>query len=89
MDANKRKKLSRKSLKGQGLIEYLVLTCLVAVAAISVVSVVGRNIREQYANISRALTKGESQAVTFSEVQSKDLDAKGLNNYMENSHAPK
>ena len=80
---------TKKKRKGQGLVEYLVLTCLVAVAAISVVSVVGRNIREQYANISRALTRGDSQSVSFSEVQSKHLEAKGLNNYMENSGAEK
>jgi Flp pilus assembly pilin Flp len=70
--------------RGQSLVEYLVLTCLVAVAAIAVVSVVGRNIRENYANISNAL-RGEGRAVKHSEVQLQALDPKGFQNYMENS----
>jgi Flp pilus assembly pilin Flp len=41
--------------KGQGLVEYLILTCLVSVAAIAVVGTVGKNIREQFVNISAAL----------------------------------
>jgi type IV pilus assembly protein PilA len=41
--------------KGQGLTEYLILLCLVAVSAIAVVSVVGQNLRARYATISSAL----------------------------------
>lgn len=44
--------------RGQGLVEYLILVCLVAVAAIAVVSVVGQNLRARYATISSAL-RGE------------------------------
>lgn len=79
----------RASQTGQGLVEYLVLTCLVAVAAISVVSVVGRNIREQYSNISRAITKGDGQSQRFSEVNERQLEARGFQNYMENTDAAK
>lgn len=50
--------------KGQGLVEYLVLVCLVSVAAIAVVSVVGRNIREQYANVSASLRNGDKVDLT-------------------------
>lgn len=71
--------------KGQGLVEYLVLTCLIAVAAISVIGVVGRNIRENYANISRAITKGEGKSVPFSEVHDKLLKPRGFNDYTENT----
>lgn len=50
--------------RGQGLVEYLILTCLVSVAAIAVVGTVGKNIREQYANISAALRNGKSVKLT-------------------------
>ncbi len=40
---------------GQGLIEYLIIVALVAVATIGIVRVVGQNVSVQYANISRAL----------------------------------
>jgi Flp pilus assembly pilin Flp len=75
--------------EGQGLVEYLVLTCLVAVAAISVVSVVGKNIREQYSNVSRAITRGDGQSQKFSEVNERHLEARGFQNYMENTDAAK
>lgn len=74
--------------RGQSLVEYLILTCLVAIAAVSVVSLVGRNIQEQYANISHALTKGDGKSVSLSEPVPKTLAPKGLHNFMENTEVP-
>ncbi|AZZ37779.1 hypothetical protein CIK05_13550 [Bdellovibrio sp. qaytius] len=58
-----------KNKKGQGLIEYLMLVALIAVATIGVVKVVGFNLGKQYENINRALgAKGEKlQAENASE----------------------
>jgi len=50
--------------RGQGLIEYLILVTLVSVSAISIVTVVGKNVREQYANISAAMRNGEKVKFT-------------------------
>jgi Flp pilus assembly pilin Flp len=71
------------SSKGQGLIEYLILTCLIAVSAIWVVSTVGKNIAEQYANISRALTKGDGQSVQRTEADEASYRGRGMGDYME------
>lgn len=79
--------LKPRSNRGQSLVEYLVLTCLVAVAAISVVATVGRNIQEHYANVSSALTRGEGKSVTHSAVDARTLGARGFHNYMENAGA--
>ena len=49
------KRQIEKKESGQGLIEYLILVCLIAVSAISIVSLVGRNIQQQYNNISMQL----------------------------------
>lgn len=48
---------------GQGLVEYLVLVALVAVASIAIVRVVGTNLQEQYARISHAIRGSKASEV--------------------------
>jgi len=73
-----------KAPKGQGLVEYLILTCLVSVAAIAVVGTVGKNIREQYANISAALRNGKSVKLTAPEAGA--VEARGMDDFGESAH---
>lgn len=75
-----------KRVRGQGLIEYLILVCLVAVAAIAVVSTVGQNIREQYANISASLRGGD--AVKVSAPDRAAFGGRGLDDFMEGAKKP-
>ncbi|NDC24051.1 MAG: hypothetical protein EBZ49_07970, partial [Proteobacteria bacterium] len=56
----------RKS-RGQGLVEYLILVCLISVSSIAVVSLVGANIKELYANVAQSL-QGKKK-IDFSEVE--------------------
>jgi len=63
--------------RGQGLVEYLVLVALITAASIGVVSLVGKNIREQYANISAALRHGEKTELSVPGrrlIQERNLD---------------
>jgi len=69
--------------KGQGLIEYLILICVISVAAIGIVSVVGRNIQEQYANVSHALQK-ESR-IKLTKPDPKTYRGRGMNDFMEDA----
>lgn len=69
--------------KGQGLIEYLILVCVVSVAAIGIVSVVGRNIQEQYANISHALQK-ESR-IKLTKPDPKTYRGRGMHDFTESA----
>jgi pilus assembly protein Flp/PilA len=71
--------------RGQGLVEYLILTCLIAVSAIWVVSSVGKNITEQYGNISRALTKGDGSSVQRTEADEASYQGRGMGDYMQGS----
>ncbi len=73
------------SKRGQGLVEYLILLCLISVSAMWVVSAVGKNIQEQYANISRALTQGEGRAVPTTEAPAESYQGRGMGDYMENA----
>lgn len=71
--------------KGQGLIEYLMLVALIAVATIGVVKVVGNNVAKKYENVNRALgaqTSNELQAENASEGS---LRQKDLSNFLQGS----
>ena len=72
-----------KNQKGQGLVEYLILVCLISVTAIAVVSVVGKNIQEQYANISAALRNGEKVELTTPKEST--YKQRGMDDFMESA----
>lgn len=74
-----------RRILAQGLVEYLILVCLIGVAAIAVVSVVGKNIREQYANISAALRNSKKVELT---VPGKETyDARGMDDFTEGARS--
>jgi len=73
-----------KNESGQGLVEYLVLVCLVAVSAIGVVSLVGTNIRELYAKVSNSLQNG-TQSIEFSKPKKSDYQRRGMNDFEESA----
>ncbi len=73
--------------RGQGLIEYLILVCLIALSSIAVVSVVSKNIKEQYANVSSALKNGSKIEVTSPDSSSYDFH--GMNDFMEGAKTRK
>ena len=49
------RKLNRKAQSGQGMSEYLIIVALIAVAAIGVVTVFGRDIRELFSGTTGSL----------------------------------
>ncbi len=67
--------------RGQSLIEYLVLVCLIAVGSMAVVRVVGKNVRVQFANVSRALG-GQSQALESEKVSASDYSKRDFSDFM-------
>lgn len=71
--------------KGQGLVEYLILVALIAVASIGVVKVVGKNIAKQYENINRAMGAKSSQQLQVENASAGALEQKDLSNFIENS----
>jgi Flp pilus assembly pilin Flp len=71
--------------KGQGLVEYLVLVCLVAVAAIGVVSVVGQNIKARYATISSALRGDPNVKKEMASPEASSYKIRGFDDYTESA----
>lgn len=76
---------SIKNKKGQSLIEYLVLICLVGVGSMAVVRVVGKNVRVQFANVARALG-GENDKLEAEKVNLKDYSKRDFSDFMEGSN---
>ncbi len=70
--------------KGQGLIEYLIIVALIAVATIGIVRVVGQNVSVQYANISRALG-GQSYQLQADKPEEKMYKKKDLGDFLQGS----
>lgn len=73
-----------KNKKGQGMVEYLIIVCLVAVGTMSVVRVVGKNVSVQYANIAKALG-GDTQQISAGKVERHMYKKKDLSNFLQNS----
>lgn len=76
-----------KKIKGQGLTEYLILLCLVAVSAIAVVSVVGQNLRARYATISDALRGDREVNRDMDAPDASSIQLRGFDDYTESSTA--
>lgn len=70
-----------RNRRGQGLTEYLILVCLIAVSAIAIVSVLGQNIRAKYASISAAI-RGESNLERQTTADSQqDYQLRGMDDF--------
>ncbi|MFM8315955.1 MAG: hypothetical protein ACKOA8_16880 [Deltaproteobacteria bacterium] len=76
-----------KNQKGQGLVEYLVLVCLITVSSIAVVSVVGANIKELYANVAHSL-QGKKK-VKFTETDAEMYQVRSLEDFTEGAQIKK
>ncbi len=70
---------------GQGLVEYLILVALIGVSTIAIVSLVGQNLREQYANISAAIRNKQSVSLTAPEASS--YGSRNMDDFTEGSRS--
>jgi len=77
-----------KSQKGQGLIEYLILVALVAVASISVVKVLQNTINSQFANTINSLQGNGRHKIQAVEVTDSLFKKKDLSDFMKGASNP-
>lgn len=71
-----------KNKRGQGLIEYLMLVALIAVATIGVVKIVGHNLGKKYENINRALG-ADGEQLKAENASKGALAQKDLSNFLD------
>lgn len=68
---------------GQGLIEYLMLVSLIAVATIGVIKVVGHNLTNKYENINRALGASKKTELKAENASDSAMKQKDLSNFLD------
>lgn len=71
-----------RNSRGQGLIEYLVIVALVAVATIGVVRVLGQAVNSRFATITYAL-QGKKAKPTVDTIPEEQLKKRDLGNFMD------
>lgn len=81
MEDNIRKKINNK--KGQGLTEYIIIVALIALAAIGVVQIFGKQIREQFHTMVAAMAGKEQKVNDFSSESKNKVKNKTLGNYLQ------
>ncbi len=70
-----------RSQSGQGLIEYLIIVALVAVATIGVVRVLGHAVTSRFNTISYAL-QGKRKVTKIENLQDHQLEKRDLGDFM-------
>ena len=70
-----------KKKRGQGLIEYLILVALMAVATIGIVRVLNQTVKSRFANAIHAL-QGTSKRAKTDSVKSSDYKKSDLSDFM-------
>ncbi|MFT5258483.1 MAG: pilus assembly protein Flp/PilA [Gammaproteobacteria bacterium] len=77
---------SRRNQKGQGMVEYIIIVALIAIAAIAAYSYFGKTVRGQVAGMAQDLSgtantgTGEAQTAAGKTLE-EGKDDKGLGNY--------
>lgn len=78
-------KNNRKARRGQGMVEYIIIVALIAIAAIGIITLFGDNIRKLFGASAQALA-GESSVVNpadnaeHQELRQKTMSNFGMNN---------
>ena len=79
--------MSRMKKKGQGMIEYIILVALVAVAAIGITELLGQTVRTKLAQITASLQeKGSTVGKDLPTVEEKHVNRRGMSDFYKNSN---
>ena len=71
-----------RNQKGQGLVEYLIIVALMAVATIGIVRVMGQTVSAKFATITYAL-QGSKKSAKVERVQDNQYKKKDLSNFFD------
>ena len=82
---NSFKKKSKKSIRGQGLVEYLIIVSIVAVATIGIVKVISQNMRFHFTHIAETLGSNAPERPQRGEIRKSHFEAKDFSNFWEGS----
>jgi len=75
-----------KNQKGQGLVEYLIIVSLVAVATISVMRVVGQSVQVKFAKVAESLgATVDGKEIGDAKIVESNWKKKDMSDFMNNS----
>lgn len=69
--------------RGQGLIEYLILTALLAIAAMGVVRILGHSVSAKFTDITNAIQGHQGKKVEVEHVQERHFRKKDMSDFMQ------
>lgn len=75
-----------RQARGQGMTEYIIITALIAVAAIGIISLFGDNIRKLFGASAQALAGSNNVSNTGDQQRRDRLEKKSLSNFGQNSY---
>jgi len=78
--------MSLRNQSGQGLIEYIILVALVAVAAISFVKIFQKNLNTQLANVTNSISGKKYRKHTGETIEG-SVDQKDFGNFMNGANS--
>ena len=79
-----------KNDKGQGLIEYLIIVALIAVAAIGIVQTLQEAVNSQFTNVTNAIGgQSHKKKVKVEEVREAEYKKRGLKDFMNRANNKK
>lgn len=71
-----------RNQKGQALMEYLILVCLMGVACIGMVRLLQNTLNVNFANAVNSLQGGSSRKIAHEKVEDSDTKKKDFSNFM-------
>lgn len=73
--------------KGQGMVEYIIVVALVAIAAIGITELLGQTVRTKLAEITASLQeRGTTVGKKLPEVKEKYVTRRGMSDFSKNSN---
>jgi len=73
----------KKNQKGQGMIEYILIVCLIAISSIAIIKVFGQNVKALFAKSAYRLQGEAGSRVRYEKVRSSHYHLKGLDDFDE------
>ena len=76
--------------KGQGLVEYLIIVALIAVAAIGIMQTLQKTVNSQFTNVTNAIGgQSTKDKIVLDKVGEADYRKRGLNDFMKRANNQK
>lgn len=82
-------KYQKKSIRGQSLVEYLILVALMAVASVGIVRLLNHTVTAQFAKVTRVLQGDTSTPVKIEKVDESLFKKKDMGDFIRGGASPR